>query len=62
MGQLNFSGALYDPLAALVFCAPVNADYTVVGGKFIVKEGNLQTIDLQPHIEKHNERARRLLK
>ena len=59
--QLNLSGALHDPLAALVFCAPVNADYTVVGGKFVVKEGHLQTIDLQPHIEKHNDRARRLL-
>jgi cytosine/adenosine deaminase-related metal-dependent hydrolase len=59
--QLNFSGGLHDPLAALVFCAPVKADYTVVGGKFIVKDGNLQTIELQPHIEKHNQRATRLL-
>jgi cytosine/adenosine deaminase-related metal-dependent hydrolase len=60
--QLNFSGALHDPLAALVFCAPVTADYTVVGGKFVVKEGQLQTVDLPPHIEKHNQRARRLLR
>jgi cytosine/adenosine deaminase-related metal-dependent hydrolase len=60
--QLNFSGALHDPLAALVFCAPVNADYTVVGGKFVVKEGHLLTVDLPPHIEKHNQRARRLLR
>jgi cytosine/adenosine deaminase-related metal-dependent hydrolase len=59
--QLNFSGALHDPLAALVFCSPVTADYTVVGGKFIVKEGQLQTVELQPHIEKHNKRAIRLL-
>ena len=59
--QLNLSGALHDPLAALVFCAPVNADFTVVGGKCVVKEGHLQTIDLQPHIEKHNDRAARLL-
>lgn len=59
--QLNLSGALHDPLAALVFCAPVNADFTVVGGKCVVKEGHLQTIDLQPHIEKHNDRAMRLL-
>lgn len=59
--QLNFSGALHDPLAALVFCTPVTADYTVVGGKFIVKEGHLETVDLQSHIQKHNDRARRLL-
>lgn len=61
MRHLNFSGALHDPLAALVFCAPVNANYTVVGGKFVVKEGHLLTVDLQPHIEKHNDRAKRLL-
>jgi cytosine/adenosine deaminase-related metal-dependent hydrolase len=59
--QLAFSGALHDPLAALVFCASVTADYTVIGGKMIVKEGQLQTIDLQPHIEKHNQRAENLL-
>ncbi len=59
--QLNFAGALHDPLAALAFCAPVKADYTVVGGRLIVKEGQLQTVELQPHIEKHNQRAKRLL-
>ncbi len=59
--QLNFAGALHDPLAALAFCAPVKVDYTVVGGRLIVKEGQLQTVELQPHIEKHNQRAKRLL-
>ena len=59
--QLNYAGALHDPLAALAFCAPVKADYTVVGGRLIVKEGQLQTVELQPHIEKHNQRAKRLL-
>lgn len=59
--QLDYAGALHDPLAALVFCAPVKADYTVVGGKFVVKEGNLVNIDLPVHIEKHNQRAARLV-
>jgi len=62
INQLAFSGALHDPLAALVFCEPVNVDYTVVGGKFIVKEGRLMTVDLGSHIEKHNLRAKILLK
>ncbi len=61
LSQLNFSGALHDPLAALVFCSPVTADYTIVGGKCIVKDGNLVTIDLPSHIEKHNQRSKRLL-
>lgn len=59
--SLDFAGGLHDPLAALVFCAPVKAAYTVVGGSFIVKEGQLQTLDLPVHIEKHNRAAQRLL-
>lgn len=59
--RLEFAGALNDPLAALVFCAPVQADYTAVGGRFIVKEEVLQTVDLPKLIEKHNRAAQRLL-
>ncbi|MBX3003138.1 MAG: 8-oxoguanine deaminase [Anaerolineales bacterium] len=59
--QLGFAGALHDPLAALVFCAPVQADYTVVGGRFIVKEGQLQTADLPVLVEQHNHAATRLV-
>jgi len=59
--QLGFAGALHDPLAALVFCAPVQADYTVVGGRFIVKEGQLQTADLPVLVEQHNQAATRLV-
>ncbi|QYK51681.1 MAG: 8-oxoguanine deaminase [Anaerolineales bacterium] len=59
--QLGYAGALHDPLAALVFCAPVQADYTVVGGRFIVKEGELQTADLPVLVEQHNQAAMRLV-
>lgn len=61
LNQLDFAGGLHDPLAALVFCAPAKADYTVVGGKFIVKEGQMQTVELPRLIEKHNRAAMRLL-
>lgn len=57
LNQLEFAGGLHDPLAALVFCAPVRADYTVVGGKYVVKEGQLVNIDLPILIEKHNQAA-----
>jgi cytosine/adenosine deaminase-related metal-dependent hydrolase len=59
--QLDIAGGLHDPLAALVFCAPLKAAHTVVGGRFIVKEGRMQTLDVPAHIEKHNRAARRLL-
>jgi 8-oxoguanine deaminase len=61
LNKIDYAGALHDPVAALVFCAPVKADYTVVGGKFVVKEGRLQTLDLPVHIERHNAAAARLL-
>lgn len=59
--QIDYAGALHDPVAALVFCAPKRVDYTVVGGKTIVKEGQIQTIDEQALIHVHNELAQTLL-
>jgi 8-oxoguanine deaminase len=61
LNRLDFAGALHDPLAALVFCTPVNADFTVVGGKFIVRDGNLTSIDINKLVETHNLAARRLV-
>jgi hypothetical protein len=52
---------MHDPLAAVVLGQSVRADYTVVGGKFIVKEGQLVTVDEGKLVEKHNKAAKRLL-
>ena len=60
LDKLGFAG-MHDPVSAVVFGQPVNADYTVVGGKFIVKEGQLVTVDEQKVIERHNKAAKRLL-
>ncbi len=61
LNQIEFAGGLHDPVASVVFCSPMKANYTVVGGKQVVKEGRLTTIDLPSHIKKHNAAARRLL-
>ncbi|MHB0924521.1 MAG: 8-oxoguanine deaminase [Bellilinea sp.] len=61
LNRLETSGALHDPVAALVFCQPHNTDYTVVGGKYIVKQGMLVTLDLNHQIEIHNQAAARLV-
>ena len=61
LDRLEYAGALHDPVAALLFCAPVRVDYNVVGGKFVVKNGQLTHIDLPILIEKHNQAARRLM-
>jgi cytosine/adenosine deaminase-related metal-dependent hydrolase len=61
LNRIDYAGALHDPVAAIVFCAPINVDYTVVGGKFIVKEGKLTKVDLPKLVEEHNRAAARLL-
>lgn len=61
LNRLEFSGALHDPLAALVFCSPVRVDYTVIGGRFVVRQGQLVTVDERRLVEKHNLAARRLV-
>ena len=60
LNKLGLAG-MHDPVSAIVFGQPVNADYTIVGGKLIVKEGKLVTIDEHKLIEKHNIAAKRLL-
>ena len=61
LNTLDYAGALHDPVAATIFAKPVNTNYTVVGGKFVVKEGQLVTIDERKLVEKHNLAAKRLL-
>ena len=41
LNRLEYAGALLDPVSATVFCQPVSVDYTVVGGRFVVKDGAL---------------------
>jgi cytosine/adenosine deaminase-related metal-dependent hydrolase len=62
LNRLDYAGALHDPVAAAVFCHPVRADFTVVGGRFVVRDGRLVTVDEEKLVERHNRAARRLLK
>ena len=59
--RLEYAGALHDPVAAAIFCAPVQVDLNVVGGQIVVQDGQLLTLDLPVLIEKHNQAARKLL-
>jgi cytosine/adenosine deaminase-related metal-dependent hydrolase len=60
LDRIGFSG-MHDPVAAIIFGQPVHADYTVVGGKFVVKEGQLCTLDEHKVVERQNKAAKRLL-
>ena len=54
-------GAVHDPLGALLLCASDKADYTIVNGRVVVKEGRLTSVDISPLIEKHNKLATQLV-
>jgi cytosine/adenosine deaminase-related metal-dependent hydrolase len=61
LNRLDYAGALDDPVAAAVFCQPVRADYTVIGGRLVVREGQLVPVDEMKLVERHNRAAKRLL-
>ena len=44
VGGLEHAG-VHDPVAGLLFAAPVRARYTIVGGRVVVDEGRLATAD-----------------
>lgn len=61
LSRIAFAGALHDPVAAVVLCAPQTADFTVIEGRVIVREGRLTTVDLPRVIENHNRLARQIV-
>jgi cytosine/adenosine deaminase-related metal-dependent hydrolase len=54
-------GAVHDPVAALLLCAPAQAAWTVVDGRIVVREGRLATVDAGPLVERHNRLAQALV-
>lgn len=61
LNKLDYAGALEDPVAAVVFCAPLKVDFTVVGGQAVVRDGQFVKFDITEHARKHNLAAKRLL-
>ena len=59
--RLDYAGALHDPQAALVFCAPQRVDLSVINGRIIVEDGQLLTVDLRHVIEQHNKISMKLI-
>lgn len=53
-------GAVHDQVGALLLCASGNADYTVVNGRVVVREGRIATLEIEPLIEAHNRLALKL--
>jgi 8-oxoguanine deaminase len=61
LNRVGYAGALHDPVAALVFCAPNGVDFSMINGHVVVREGQLTTVDIQRVIEHHNSISQALL-
>lgn len=59
---LETAGALHDPVAALVFCAPQRVAWSVINGRVIVREGRLTTVDTRALAARHNALAAALVR
>ena len=58
LNTVDYAGALHDPVAATVFCAPQKARYTVIDGRVVVENGQVVTVNMRPVIDAHNRFAR----
>jgi len=61
LNRLDYAGALHDPVAAALFCAPQKVDVSIVGGKIVVKDGEMVGLDIPTLVNKHNKAAARLV-
>lgn len=61
LNRVDYAGALHDPVAAALFCTPQKVDLNIVGGKIIVKDGQMTKLDVDQLVKKHNKAAERLL-
>jgi 8-oxoguanine deaminase len=59
LDELRFSGS-GDPLAALVLCGAHRADRVMVGGRWIVQDGEIPNLDLSALMRRHSAAAHEL--
>lgn len=57
---IEMAGA-WDPVAGLVFCGPLQARYTVVEGRVVVRDGRLATVDAARLLADHRRLAVQLV-
>ncbi|MBK9096450.1 MAG: 8-oxoguanine deaminase [Anaerolineae bacterium] len=62
LNRLAYSGALHDPLAAVLFCAPQPVDLSVINGRVRVQEGQIVGLDAADLVARHSAASRRLVR
>lgn len=61
LNEPGMAGTDWDPLAALVFCKPSRAAWTVIGGRAVVRDGEIETVDFGQALEAHRRLVRELI-
>jgi len=61
LNRLDYAGGLHDPVAAALFCTPQKVDFTMVGGRTVVKDGQMVNLDVDQLVQKQNKAAERLV-
>ncbi len=56
LGEIGFSGN-WDPAAALVLCQPSRVRSLIINGRIVVRDGQLQTLDLEEIQRRHRRLA-----
>ncbi len=62
LNRVEFAGALHDPVAAVILCAPSRVDHSWVGGDPLVQDGRVLGVDVENLIERHNTLSRDLIR
>lgn len=55
--RIEFAGALHDPVAATVLCAPSHVDHSWVAGRPLVSHGEVVGVEVGSLVESHNRLA-----
>jgi 8-oxoguanine deaminase len=61
LDRVEYAGAVHDPVAAVVMCAPVRVDRSWVHGRPLVVDGQVVGVDTEALVAEHNRLARALI-
>lgn len=61
LDTVGMAGAGHDPVAALVFCASQDVDFSIINGQMVVQDGHLLTTDVPVLVEHHNRISKSLI-
>ena len=61
LDDLGYSGARHTPLAALTLCAPPRVALNMVGGRVVVENSKLISVDLPALVKRHHTHSQRMI-